>query len=210
MKRKRFGMSEWQQHRVKENIRSTLRFLLTVAVSCVFTLWLEHRHPSTVARILAAPSAVRKLLSLQPQWSPEAVPVHVAAPVTTARTRSLGDHYSRYLDEALPLLRSDADVRMVKIEVPSSVLDFQQSAATAGENALLRLHATSARIPAIAVSKNAREFLTAMRITFIDPTAVPKDRLPKLPILAATWQNEYLLVPDPSGEQSKLFVFSRK
>ncbi len=201
-----FRLSDWERHRIKLGFFSVLRFGATVLCSALAAIWIEHQYPHW-KRVWQAHTGARKLLSFQntrPPVSPQSLG-------TPPRSRNLGDHYSRYLEEALPLLRSDSSVRMVKMEMPGGILTYQQSVALRGEGSMVRLQATGSRIPVFAVSKSAKEFLSTMRITFIDPSSVPAEMLKgATPLGENTLKSGFLLVPDVSGSSARYFAFSKR
>jgi hypothetical protein len=199
-----FRLSDWERHRIKIWLIAAGRFGGTVLCTALATLWIERQYPHWKRSWLAHTGA-RKLLSYQPSRPP------VSPQSLGARPKNLGDHYGRYLEEALPLLRQDTSVRMVKMEMPGSILEYQQSQALRGEGQMIRMGAATSRVPVLAVSKNAKEFLTTMRITFVDPNDIPSDRFKGAkPLAEKTLRDGFLLIPDVTGSGARNYNFARK
>lgn len=205
--RTRFYLSDWRKHQIKHHALGAARFVATVVCSALLAVWLDHHYASLKRHALGVAGLVA---SSKPRRSLPVRPMALASAAPIRRGSSLGDHYSRYFEEALPLLRAEKSVRMVKIEMPSAILGYQESTATRAEGAGFRLQATTSRVPLLAVSRAAKDFLSTMRITFIDPKTVPSDVLKSAVPLSGDSLQGFLLVPDVSGDGAAKFTFSRK
>lgn len=119
------------------------------------------------------------------------------------------EQYERYYSEAMELLRADASVTLLNVEVPAGALQFQSNGRTKARAAPYALRARSRSFPALAVSRNARPFLESMRLTFVDPKRLPAEVVDAVgtPVDRDRFVDRFLIVPDVAGEKAGLFSF---
>ena len=176
-------LSWTRRYQIKQAFLELTRLAVAVGCSVAVTLYMTER-PKAPARVKTA--AARP--AVQDTWNEE-----------------LGDFYSEYLGEVLRALRANPKVRMARMDLPQTVLTYQRNVATLEQGgSAYRLQARGKTIPVIAVSRNAKSFLEEMRVTYIDPEALPKRNGFGLSESAA---KQYLFIPDVSGTNMKKFAF---
>lgn len=170
--------------------REAGRLIVTVICSVLVTVWVQATKEESR---LSAKRSKAETTSFVP---------------TESWNKELNEFYSTYLAEVLRALRADRSLRLVKVEIPAGTLSYQRNvAATEAGGESFRLQPRAKRIPVIAVSRTAKDFLDEMRVTYIDPKSLP-EKLLKGSAPALAW-NDYLLIPDVTGSHAKRFHFGK-
>jgi len=192
-------MSEWQKQRTKAFLGAFGRFVLLAICAGAVASWLSNGAAvSGLSRWLRPARDTRRSVAAR---------IPVLGVVSRDR---LVEHYSRYLTESLGSLRADRAVLMVRLEVGNDVLKYQQNPVIQNAGASYRLISKGERVPIIAVSRVAHEFLEQMRITYVDPRDLPEDLLEEaMPSLPVAKLRTMLFVPEVSGARASLFEFNR-
>jgi len=127
-------------------------------------------------------------------------------------SEELSEFYGKYLDEVFKTLRQDRRVRMVKLDVPNTILNYQRFLASQGDKgANLKLLGRGTVIPVIAVSRGLQNYLEEMRVTYVDPKSLPANVIENNQLaLGKDMLSQFLLVPDLSGANARHFYFSRR
>lgn len=188
----------FQTRRSWPELNGPWRFVATVVASALLSVFLQR----------VGPKAFR---TLQWHWTSSAsVRRPVLASLAPTRIVPAIEQYRRYFDEAMPLIRGDQGVRMIKVTVPAAALDAQRNGQHNSREVGYALHARGASFPALAVTRNALPFLESMRVTYIDlgksDTLAEQIEAPLDGLLVA---RDYLIVPDVSGTNEKSFKFER-
>jgi hypothetical protein len=192
-----------RRQQIWDLVSEILRFSVTVACAAMLSVWIQTKlsnrrsHPIAVAQV-------------PPHRAGFGHGYSVHRPISEGPSDELSDFYSKYLDEVLKTLRADRRVRMVRLELPNAVLNYQRFLASQPESgSSMRLLGRGDSIPVIAVSRGSKDFLEEMRVTYVDPKSLPAQLLEskELPLGASAIQ-QYLLVPDLSGANAQRFYFA--
>jgi hypothetical protein len=192
----------------KEDLRRLVNFSATVVLSALLSLWLQHQmrefrvtnHPVSRPSEPVSETQTTPEESLADTNSPE--------PPSSFTVGKMEDLYRKHLEEILHTLRSHPAVRLVKMRLPKSLLNYQRNIASAEDGGTLRLSARAELIPMIAVSQGARRFLDQSLVTYVDPHTIPARMFStaKLPFSLSALNN-FLLIPDLSGPNAGYFTF---
>jgi hypothetical protein len=143
----------------------------SAALSVVFQEALPSAKASVAATVERATALARQWAARRDAAPMDAIPREAAF----VPNRSVPDieQYERYFSEAMPLLRADASVTFLNVEVPAAALRHHSNGRTRKRQVPYALRARGSSFPALAVSRNAHAFLESMRLTFVDPRALP-------------------------------------
>jgi len=194
------------------------RFAAMVVCSAVLSVVMQEAMPSMKHHTLSMARSAKRLALNAWHYAPSMNFASLPYPAGTAPreaafvpTRIMPgmEQYERYYSEAMPMLRADASVTLLSVEVPAAALQYQNNGRTKTRTASYALRARSRSFPAIAVSRNARAFLESMRLTFVDPKRLPSSLIENIgtPVDRDRFVENFLLVPDVTGERAGLFSF---
>jgi hypothetical protein len=176
--------------------KSLVRFAATVVCSALLSVWIDH-----------------KVVSVRRHWglreSPDS-PAQIQPYQPSRGGNPAGETevlYAKHLVEILRVLRADRSIRMIRLEVPSTVLNYQRGLASREDGSTMRLKGRTGHVPIFAVSRSSKKYLEENLVTYIDPYALPHDLVEGLSLpFDHTQLSHFLLVPDLSGTNASSFV----
>ena len=198
--------SRYRRQPIKDFIIESTRFTATVLFAAILSVWLQNH----LSRLPSG--AIAKSQEIPQVSSPQVSPIEEASTADAPEPQEdLNGFYARYLEDVLKTLRADRKVRMVRLELPNVVLNYQRFLASQETESGLRLQGRAATIPFIAVSRGSKPFLDEMKVAYVDPKVLPPRLIdPSSVVLSRSALQKYLLIPDLSGTGSLKYFFARR